>query len=76
MKDHMNFKLQAENIKEVSGIIGDMIKETDWKEVGKHIKSDFNATKKRLKKEIASIKKDWQLELCGSFGENGKESTQ
>ena len=30
--------------------------------------------KKRLKKEIASIKKDWQFELCGSFGENGKSA--
>ena len=32
MKDHMNLKLQAENLKEVGGIIKDMLKETDWKD--------------------------------------------
>ena len=72
MKDHMNFKLQAENIKEVSGIIGDMIKETDWKEVGKHIKSDFNATKKRLKKE-ANLAKNMSIDEWKDFLINGEK---
>ena len=29
-KDNINWKKQGENLKEVMGIFGDMLKETDW----------------------------------------------
>ena len=33
-KDEINWKKQGENLKEVMGIFGDMLKKTDWKEFG------------------------------------------
>ena len=34
-KTNMDWKAQGENLKEVGGIIVDMLKETDWKAFGK-----------------------------------------
>ena len=33
LKDNINWKAQGENIKEIAGIVSDMIKETDWTDV-------------------------------------------
>lgn len=57
MKDHMNLKLQAENLKEVGGIIKDMLKETDWKDVGKDAAGDAKAFAKRVKYEAGLLAK-------------------
>ena len=35
LKDNIDWKAQAENMKEIAGIVGDIIKETDFKEVAK-----------------------------------------
>ena len=43
-RDEINWKVQGENLKEVCGIFGDMLKETDWAKVGRDfvesVKSD------------------------------------
>ncbi len=57
MKDHMDWKLQAENLKEVGGIIGDLLKETDWKDVGKGCLSDAKGFGKRIAYEAGLLKK-------------------
>ena len=57
MKDHMNWKLQAENLKEVGGIIGELFKETDWKDVGKNYAADAKGFAKRLSYEAGLLKK-------------------
>ena len=44
MKDQMNSSLQKENIKEIVGIVGDILKETDWKKVGSDVLRDVKAT--------------------------------
>lgn len=85
MKDHMNFALQGENLKEVAGIIGDMLKETDWKDVGKAIADDFKATGARWKKEADLAKNmsadDWKYfalngeKQLGKLYRNGKMAT-
>ena len=39
-KDHINWKAQADNIKEIGGIVAELLKETDWKDVGKATAGD------------------------------------
>ena len=34
LKDHIDWKKQAANLREIGGIVGDIIKETDWKDAG------------------------------------------
>ena len=44
-KDKMDWKAQGENLKEIGSIIGEMVKEADWKAFlsrqGKNLKSDL-----------------------------------
>ena len=42
-KDHINWKAQADNIKEIGGIVAELLKETDWKDVGKATAGDMKA---------------------------------
>lgn len=50
-KDEMNWKLQAENLKEVGGIFWDMLKETDWKKFGQDRINDAKDDLRRVKEE-------------------------
>ncbi|MBQ4011411.1 MAG: hypothetical protein II602_02590, partial [Erysipelotrichales bacterium] len=56
-KDQMDWKAQGRNMKEVAGIIGGMIKETDWKDFfgrqGRNIKDDA----RRIGEEFAEFAK-------------------
>ena len=47
----MDWKAQAANLKEVGGIIGGMLKETDWKGVAKAMGNEWKAFGKRAKME-------------------------
>ena len=72
MKDQMDLSLQKENIKEIVGIVGDILKETDWKKLGGDVLRDVKATAKRLKKEVDLAvnmdKDDWK-----EFFKNGEK---
>ena len=54
-KDKMDWKAQGENLKEIGSIIGEMVKEADWKAFlsrqGKNLKSDLE----RVKSEAAAF---------------------
>ena len=56
MKDQIDWKAQAENMKEIAGIVGDLIKETDWKDVAKAAGKDAKGIKKRLMHEAELLK--------------------
>ena len=43
-QDHIDWKAQAKNLKEVGGIIGDMLKETDWAAVAARHKKNLTLT--------------------------------
>ena len=85
MKDHMNGKAQLENLKEVGGIIGGMLKGTDWKGVAKAMGKDWAAFGKRAKMEAGLFAKmtneerlDWLLngeKQLGKLYRNGKMAT-
>ena len=50
-KDNMNWKAQGENLMEVVGIFGEMLKETDWKAFGKKVVADCKSDIERIKGE-------------------------
>ncbi|MBR0354595.1 MAG: hypothetical protein IJK35_04420, partial [Oscillospiraceae bacterium] len=50
-KDNIEWKKQGENLMEVVGIFGDMLKETDWKAVGKRFVDGLKADGERIKGE-------------------------
>lgn len=50
-KDEMDWKAQAENLKEVGGIFWDMLKETDWKAFGQSWIDTLKADGERIKDE-------------------------
>ena len=56
-KDHINWKAQGENMKEVMGIIGEMLKETDWKAYGKGVVKDAKGFGKRIAYEADLFRK-------------------
>ena len=56
LKDEIDWKAQAENIKEIAGIVGEIAKETDWKDVAKSIGKDAKGFKKRLLHEADLLK--------------------
>ena len=56
LKDEIDWKAQGRNIKEIAGIVGEMIKETDFKDVAASLKKDAKGTKKRLKHELDLLK--------------------
>ncbi len=57
MKDHINWKAQGENMKEIAGIVGELIKETDWKDVGAGFKKDAKRFAKRVSYEAGLLRK-------------------
>ena len=57
MKDHIDWKAQLENLKEVGGIVGGMLKETDWKGVAKAMGNEWKAFGKRAKMEAGLFAK-------------------
>ena len=56
MKDHMDLKAQLGNLKEVAGIVGGMLKDTDWKGVAQSMGKEFSALGKRAKMEAGLFK--------------------
>ncbi len=84
-KDHINWKAQADNIKEIGGIVAELLKETDWKDVGKAAAGDMKAFAKRvsyeaslLRKMSAAEKKDLLLngeKQLGKLYRSGKMAT-
>ena len=55
MKDNIDWKAQGENLKEVGGIIGEMLKEVDWKEWGKDRLNDFKSDGARIADEFKAF---------------------
>jgi hypothetical protein len=53
LKDNMDWKAQAANMKEFGGIALELFKETDWKDFMNRQKFNFTDTIDRLKKEAA-----------------------
>lgn len=51
-KDHVDWKAQGENLKEVFGIFGDMLKKTDWSKVAQSTTDTFKADHQRVKEEF------------------------
>ena len=54
-KDNMNLKLQGENLKEVGGIIWDMLKETDWEKFGKDRVAEIINDGQRIAEEFQAF---------------------
>ena len=50
-KDNINWKKQGENLKEVVGIFGELLKETDWKQFGQDMANVLKADGERIKGE-------------------------
>ena len=50
-KDNIDWKAQGENLKEVMGIFGGMLKETDWKKFGNDRVEDIKSDVERVKGE-------------------------
>ena len=50
-KDNIDWKKQGENLKEVVGIFGELLKETDWQQFGKDMANVFKADGERIKEE-------------------------
>ena len=72
MKDQMNHSLQKENIKEIMGIVGDILKETDWKKTAGDVLKDVKATAKRLRKEF-DLARGMSKEEWKDFFKNGEK---
>ena len=56
-KDHVDWKAQGKNLKEVGGIISDMVKETDWSAVFARHKKNLGLTKDRIVDEAKEFAK-------------------
>ena len=54
-KDNMNLRAQVENIKEIGGIVGGMIKETDFKAFGKNQLRKLKNDGERVVREVKAI---------------------
>ncbi len=54
-KDHIDWRAQAKNLKEVGGIIGDMLRETDWRAVAARHKKNLTLTGKRIADEAKAF---------------------
>jgi benzoyl-CoA reductase/2-hydroxyglutaryl-CoA dehydratase subunit BcrC/BadD/HgdB len=72
LKDEINWKAQAENMKEIGGIVASLIKETDWKDVAKSMGEDAKGLKKRLTYE-ADLLKNMSPEEFKDFLINGEK---
>ena len=64
-KDNIDWKKQGENLKEVLGIFGDMLKETDWQRFGQETLAAFKADGERVKgeyKDFMALDKDEKID--------------
>ena len=52
-KDNIEWKKQGENLKEVMGIFGKMLKDTDWKDFGEKTLEGLKADGERIKGAFA-----------------------
>ena len=50
-KDNIDWKKQGENLMEVVGIFGELLKETDWKKFGSDMAGVFKADAQRIREE-------------------------
>ena len=85
LKDHIDWKAQAENMKEIAGIVGELVKETDWKDVAAAAGKDAKGLKKRITHEVNLLRnmspeevKDLVLngeKQLGKLYANGKMAT-
>ena len=55
-KDQINWKKQAENFKEISGIVAGLLKETNWKDVAGSAAGDLKAFRSRVSHEAGLLK--------------------
>lgn len=65
-RDHMDFKAQAANLKEIFGICRDMAKEADWKAYGNHLLQgwkDFGARTADEYKTFRGYSREEQLDI-------------
>ena len=54
-KNNIDWKKQGENLKEVGGIIVDMLKETDWKKFGTNRLNDVKDDGRRIAEEFKAV---------------------
>jgi len=54
-KDHIDWKAQGKNLKEVGGIVVDMLKETDWSAFAARQKKNLTLTGKRIADEAKAF---------------------
>ncbi|MEE1114000.1 MAG: hypothetical protein UHN88_02875, partial [Eubacterium sp.] len=71
-KDHMDLKMQLDNIKEIAEITGDILKEKDWKDEFGKAGKDAAGFFKRVKME-AGLLKDMSPEEFKDFLINGEK---
>ena len=55
-KNNMDWKAQRENVKEIAGIVGEMIKENDWKASWKKFSGGVKADGKRIAEEFKTVR--------------------
>ncbi|MBQ1834925.1 MAG: hypothetical protein II111_04345 [Oscillospiraceae bacterium] len=55
-KTNMDWKAQGENVKEIAGIVKDMLRETDWKAFFKKTGEGLKADGKRVADEFAALR--------------------
>ena len=72
MKDQIDWKAQGRNMKEIAGIVGELVKETDWKAVAQSMGKDAKRFGKRVKYE-AGLLKDMSPEEFKDFLINGEK---
>ena len=64
-KDNIEWKKQGENLKEVLGIFGDMLKETDWQKFGQDTLAVLKADGERIKgeyRDFMALDKDEKID--------------
>lgn len=66
-KDEIDWKLQGENLKELGGIVGDMLKEVDWAQYGKDRIEDLKADAARVKEEFQAFMAESKEEKIDSI---------
>ena len=64
-KDNIDWKKQGENLKEVLGIFGEMLKETDWQKFGQDTVASLKADVDRVKgeyRDFMALDKDEKID--------------
>ena len=77
-KDNIEWKKQGENLKEVLGIFGGMLKETDWKQFGQDTLNVFKADAERIKgeyKDFMALSGEEKMDRCSTASAASAAST-